>query len=108
MAIAALLPMAWIPFWVSPLHFVAAAIVFVMLVRCYTADEQTVIIHHNLFCRQAVLNISWSVARPGLGTRLRRKPQMLLFSYGSSAPLRQLLPPPPLLLLTRFRHRIPH
>jgi hypothetical protein len=33
LAIAALLPMAWIPFWVSPLHFVAAAVVFIMLVR---------------------------------------------------------------------------
>jgi hypothetical protein len=31
LAILALLPMAWIPFWVSPLHFVAAAVVFVTL-----------------------------------------------------------------------------
>ena len=35
LAIVALLPMAWIPFWVSPLHFVAALVVFVMLASYY-------------------------------------------------------------------------
>ena len=106
LAIGALLPMAWIPFWVSPLHFVAAAIVFVMLVRCSVhPTNKTMIIHRNLFCRQPVLNISMSVAWLGMGSRLRHKLQMHLFSYGFSAPLRQLQRR---LLLTHFCHQSPH
>ena len=40
LAIVALFPMAYIPFWVSPLHFVAAAVVFIMLVRYHPTSEQ--------------------------------------------------------------------
>ena len=37
-AILALLPMAWIPFWVNPLHFVAAVTVFIALAVAEVAD----------------------------------------------------------------------